>query len=104
MSAELLKRLITLKNAFEPDCYSTVDNGLALCALHHAAFDSFILGISPVYIIQVRQDILHEEDGPILKHGLQRLEGLKIQFPSDSKQWPSKDALAWKFERFKRVA
>jgi putative restriction endonuclease len=81
-----------------------VTNGMALCKLHHAAFDSFILGVTPDYVIQVRQDILGEEDGPILKHGLQRLEGLKIQLPSDSRQWPSKDALAWKFEKFRRAA
>ena len=81
-----------------------VTNGMALCKLHHAAFDSFILGVTPDYIIQVRQDILREEDGPILKHGLQRLEGLKIQLPSDEGKWPSKDALAWKFEKFQRAA
>ncbi len=81
-----------------------VTNGMALCKLHHAAFDSFILGVTPDYIIQVRQDILGEEDGPILKHGLQRLEGLNIQLPSDSRQWPSKDALAWKFEKFLQAA
>ena len=45
-----------------------------------------------------------EDDGPIIKYGLQRLEGLKIQFHSDSKQWPSKDALAWKFEKFQKAA
>ncbi len=53
---------------------------------------------------RVREDILHQEDGPILQHGLQNLEGLKIQLPSDSGQWPSKDALAWKFEKFQRAA
>lgn len=88
----------------EPASHSKVDNGLALCKLHHAAFDSFILGVTPDYTIQVRQDILREEDGPILQHGLQRLEGLKIQLPSDSGQWPSKDALAWKFEKFLQTA
>ena len=81
-----------------------VTNGMALCKLHHAAFDSFILGVTPNYVIQVRQDILLEEDGPILQHGIQRLEGLKIQLPSDSEQWPSKDALAWKFEKFLQAA
>lgn len=54
---------------------------MALCKLHHAAFDSFILGVTPDYVIQVRGDILCEEDGPILQHGLQRLEGLKINSP-----------------------
>ncbi len=81
-----------------------VTNGMALCKLHHAAFDSFILGVTPDYLIKVREDIMLEEDGPILRHGLQGLEGLKIQLPSDSSQWPSQDALAWKFEKFQRAA
>ena len=48
----------------------TVDNGMALCKLHHAAFDSFILGVTPDYTIIVREDILEEIDGPILKLSL----------------------------------
>jgi putative restriction endonuclease len=36
----------------------SVTNGLALCKLHHAAFDSYIIGISPARIIEVRHDIL----------------------------------------------
>jgi len=31
----------------EPKSRPTVDNGLALCKLHHAAYDSFIIGITP---------------------------------------------------------
>ena len=56
-----------------PESEPTVNNGLALCKLHHAAFDSFMLGVTPDYIIQVRSDILEEEDGPVLQHGLKGL-------------------------------
>jgi putative restriction endonuclease len=41
-----------------------VSNGLPLCKLHHAAFDSYMIGISPSRIIEVRRDILDEHDGP----------------------------------------
>jgi len=51
-----------------------VQNGLSLCKIHHAAFDKNILGINPDYHIHVRNDILHETDGPMLKYGLQALE------------------------------
>ncbi|MBN2043594.1 MAG: HNH endonuclease [Anaerolineales bacterium] len=78
----------------------TVDNGMALCKLHHAAFDNFILGVSPDFIIEVREDILEEVDGPILKHGLQELHGSKIILPSRKIDWPDRDALAWRFERY----
>jgi len=79
----------------------TVDNGLALCKLHHAAFDSFILSVSPDYQIEVREDILAEVDGPLLKHGLQELHGTKIILPSKKTDWPDRDALAWRYERYR---
>jgi len=77
-----------------------ITNGLALCKLHHAAFDNFMLGVSPDFIIQVRPDILEEEDGPVLLHGLKGLDGSKILLPGKQDDWPSREALAWKYERF----
>ena len=50
----------------DPRGLPTVTNGLALCALHHKAFDHHILGIRPDYRIELRQDILDEVDGPML--------------------------------------
>lgn len=43
-----------------------VQNGLALCKLHHAAFDRRFLGIRPDYMVEVRRDLLEENDGPML--------------------------------------
>ncbi|HOY90064.1 MAG TPA: HNH endonuclease, partial [Bacillota bacterium] len=62
----------------EPDSRPTIDNGLALCKLHHAAFDSFIISVNPDYIIHVRKDVLDEEDGPMLQHGLKELHKARI--------------------------
>jgi putative restriction endonuclease len=86
-----------------PESEPTVNNGLALCKLHHAAFDSFMLGVTPDYIIQVRNDILEEEDGPVLQHGLKGLNNSSLILPTSRTQWPSKDALAWRYEKFTRV-
>ena len=83
-----------------PESEPTVNNGIALCKLHHAAFDSFMLGVTPDYIIQVRPDILEEEDGPILQHGLKELNNSKLIVPASQKNWPNRDALAWRYERF----
>jgi putative restriction endonuclease len=47
-----------------------VSNGLSLCKLHHAAFDSFLISVTPEYSIEVKPSILEEEDGPMLEHGL----------------------------------
>ena len=35
-----------------------VSNGVALCKLHHAAFDRFFFAIRPDYVIEVRESIL----------------------------------------------
>jgi putative restriction endonuclease len=58
-----------------------VPNGLALCKLHHAAFDSNIIGIRPDCVVEVRREILDEIDGPMLQHGLQGAHGQRIAVP-----------------------
>lgn len=68
----------------EPD----VSNGIALCKLHHAAFDSFIIGVSPDYRVHVRSDVLNEHDGPILRYALQELHGSSVALPSSTRKWP----------------
>jgi putative restriction endonuclease len=83
-----------------PESTSRIENGISLCKLHHSAYDSLILGVSPDYIIQVRKDILEEEDGPVLQHGLKGLHKTKLILPSSRSQWPSREALEWKYRRF----
>jgi putative restriction endonuclease len=80
-----------------------VPNGLALCGLHHGAFDSHILGIRPDLVIDVRKDVLHEPDGPMLRHGLQGFYGQAIQVPRIAELRPSKDLLAERYELFKKA-
>jgi len=80
-----------------------VSNGLSLCKIHHAAFDANILGVSPDYIIQVREDILLETDGPMLKHGIQELQDLKIILPSTRREWPDRDRLAVRYDQFRHA-
>jgi putative restriction endonuclease len=86
-----------------PEGKSTIDNGLSLCKLHHSAYDSFIIGVTPDFIIQVREDILEEEDGPVLQHGLKGLHGSKLILPSSKSKYPSRDALDWRYSRFTRA-
>ncbi|MBZ0114472.1 MAG: HNH endonuclease [Thermoanaerobaculia bacterium] len=77
-----------------------VPNGLALCKLHHAAFDRHIVAVDPDYRIIIRADILEEVDGPMLKHGLQELHGHRIQAPKRADWKPSRDFLAMRMEAF----
>jgi putative restriction endonuclease len=83
-----------------PESTSKIENGLSLCKLHHSAYDAFIIGVTPDYILQVREDILEEEDGPVLQHGLKGLHKTKLILPNSKHHYPSKDALAWRYSRF----
>ena len=84
----------------EPESKPTVDNGLSLCKLHHAAFDSFLIGITPDYNIEVRKDILNEADGPMLQHGLKGIHNNNIILPLSKSDWPNKEFLELRFSRF----
>ena len=86
-----------------PESKMTIDNGISLCKLHHAAYDRFILGVTPDYIIHVRKDVLKEEDGPILQHGLKELHNTKLILPILKSHYPSRDALEWRYSRFAKA-
>ena len=45
---------------------AAVRNGLALCKIHHAAYDCHVLGIRPDLVVEIRADLLAEVDGPML--------------------------------------
>ncbi|HLC33787.1 MAG TPA: HNH endonuclease [Anaerolineales bacterium] len=87
----------------EPEGEPLIRNGLALCKLHHAAFDSYMLTVAPDYRIHLRQDVLDEHDGPVLLHGLQELHGASILLPSSPVHYPDREALAVRFARFQEA-
>ena len=90
----------------------TVNNGMALCRLHHAAFDRFFLGVRPdtrqqsttgsrpLHIIEVRPDVLEERDGPTLRHAIQELHGRPVILPPRSSDYPDLSSLAKRYDRF----
>ncbi|SMO77013.1 HNH endonuclease [Fodinibius sediminis] len=81
----------------------SVNNGLALCKIHHAAFDQHIIGVSPDYEIKVKEDVLQEKDGPMLKHGIQELQDQKLILPKSKSAWPNQEFLDVRYQRFKDV-
>ena len=87
----------------DPKGIPVVKNGIALCKLHHAAFDSYIFGIRPDYQIEVREDVLKEKDGPMLIHGLQGLHENKIVVPKKKEWRPGQDYLEERFEMFRKA-
>jgi putative restriction endonuclease len=81
-----------------------VPNGVAMCAIHHRAFDNAVLGIRPDFVIEIRQDILNEIDGPTLQHALQGLHSAELVLPNRRDAWPREDLLEERYERFKAAS
>lgn len=83
-----------------PRGVAAIPNGVGLCKIHHSAYDSNIIGIDADAQIHVRQDILREKDGPMLKHGIQGVAGSRLLLPRDAAAKPNPEFLAERFERF----
>lgn len=80
-----------------------VTNGLGLCKIHHSAYDANILGIDPDARVHIRDDVLTEIDGPMLRHGLQELHGARLVLPRIPNSRPNREFLAERFERFRAL-
>lgn len=81
-----------------------VPNGLALCRLHHGAFDSQIIGIRPDLVIEVRRDVLEESDGPMLRHGLQGVDHQRLIVPRRPDLRPDPEFLEERYELFREAS
>ena len=81
-----------------------VPNGLAMCKIHHAAYDANIIGIRPDCVVEVRSDILSEIDGPMLRHGLQEMHGTTIFVPRSRNDRPDPTRLDERWEQFRATA
>lgn len=80
-----------------------VPNGIPLSKIHHAAFDAQLIGIDPDYRVHVSEKLLIQHDGPML-NALKGLAGGKLHLPGRIKDWPDRDRLALRFERFRSAA
>lgn len=88
----------------KPNGEPVVPNGLSLCKIHHAAFDNSILGIRPDLTLHVRQDILEEVDGWMLKGGIQGVHNTSLAVvPSARTARPSKERLEERYSEFLAV-
>lgn len=80
-----------------------VPNGISLCKLHHAAFDRNILGVHPDLHVEIRTDVLEEEDGPMLLHGLKGFHGARITVPRRQPLQPRAEFLEERYDAFRRA-
>ena len=82
------------------DSTASVSNGLSLCKIHHAAYDRKVIGIDAKYRVHVREDVLAEVDGPMLKHGIQAMDGRILSVPRKTSERPDPERLHHRFLEF----
>ena len=88
----------------DPRGLPIVPNGISLCKLHHAAFDGNFVGIDPDLILHVRPDVLDEEDGPMLQHGLKDLHERELAKTRIRANRPDPEFLEERFDEFRRAS
>ena len=85
----------------EPDGIASVSNGMALCKIHHAAYDADLLGVTPQYTVVLRDDVLAETDGPVHEYGLKGAHGHQLRvLPSKKAQRPDEGLLSQRYSKF----
>jgi len=101
--ARLLDAAHIVADADERLGQPVVPNGLPLSKIHHAAFDAHLIGIDPDYRLHVSEQLLCQQDGPVLE-ALKSLNGEVIHLPRRERDRPDRDRLAARFEIFRSVA
>ena len=88
----------------DPRGIASVVNGIALCAIHHLAYDRNLMGIDPAGVVHITRRLLEETDGPMLRTGLQGFHNAPITQPAHVGERPDPELLEIRYERFRDVA
>jgi putative restriction endonuclease len=80
--------------------HAMVPNGIPLSKIHHAAFDAHLIGINPDYRLHVSPQLLDQNDGQMLE-ALKKLQGVSVHLPKRPKDYPDRERLSLRFERFR---
>jgi len=83
---------------------AAVINGIALCAIHHLAYDRNLMGINPEGVVHIARRLRDERDGPMLREGLQGFHGASIVLPSRPADHPDPERLDRRFQVFRASA
>ena len=81
-----------------------VTNGLALCKIHHAAYDRNLLGVSPDYTVHINVDLMFEIDGPMLQYGIQGMDKRPLRLPERRSERPDRERLRSRYDEFLQKA
>ena len=82
---------------------ASVTNGICMSTLHHAAFDTHLLGIDPDLGVHIAPQVTEGRDGPLLE-SLKALDGTALRTPEDPRAHPNPEYLERRFRQFKNVA
>ncbi len=88
----------------QPKGDPVVPNGLALCKIHHAAYDANLIGVRPNLVVEVVQRLLDDTDGPMLRHGLQEMAGTRLLLPHERIAQPDPERLELRYEQFRAAS
>ncbi len=80
--------------------HPVVPNGLPLSKIHHAAFDTHLIGIDADYRIHVSRRLMAQRDGPMLEL-LKETDGARLHPPSRAKDYPDRHRLELRFDVFR---
>jgi putative restriction endonuclease len=63
-----------------------------------------LIGIRPDYVVELRNDVLMESDGPMLIHGLQEFQGTRLFLPRRPDDRPKQGFLEERYSQFRRAS
>lgn len=69
-----------------------VNNGLALCSLHHSAFDRGAIGIDEHLTIRISDGV---NRSPVVDQLFWQRDGQKLFLPQDKAFWPANNFIEW---------
>ena len=64
-------------------------------------FEPLVEQIRPDLVVEVQPRVLLETDGPMLRHGLQEMNGTKITVPQERRLRPDRRSLEERYEGFR---
>ena len=80
---------------------ASVSNGLALCKIHHAAFDAGLLAITEDFRVAISQRIMSNDAGEAVDHALRKFHGQSLEvIPGAKNLRPRSDLLRIAIDRF----
>jgi putative restriction endonuclease len=88
----------------DPRGIASVVNGIALCAIHHLAYDRNLMGIDPAGVVHISRRLLEETDGPMLRTGLQGFHNATILKPQRAEERPDPELLEVRYDMFRTAA